>query len=342
MQPVLLIDFGSTYTKVTAVDLDGGALLGTASALTTVKTGLSHGLETALAALSARTGPLEFTRRLACSSAAGGLKMVAIGLVPELTVEAARLAALGAGARLLGAFGYKLGPAEVERLKAMRPDLILLAGGTDGGNEEVIRANGAFLAEAAIDAPIIVAGNKCVSGEVGEMLRAAGREAVVVPNVLPELGTVKIEPAQAEIRRLFLARIIQAKGLDEVERIIDGIMMPTPAAALRAAELLAKGAGGRPGWGDLLVIDVGGATTDVHSLAHGSPSRPEMIWKGLPEPYAKRTVEGDLGMRYSAEALVESCGAERVAALAGLSRGAGAVRDRGPNIGRELPAGGAG
>ena len=116
--------------------------------------------------------------------------MAAIGLVPELTVEAARLAALGAGARLLGAFGYKLGPAEVARLEAMRPDLILLAGGTDGGNEEVIRANGALLAKAALDAPIIVAGNKCVSGQVGEMLRAAGREAVVVSNVLPELGTV--------------------------------------------------------------------------------------------------------------------------------------------------------
>lgn len=318
MHPVLLIDFGSTYTKVTAVDLDGPRLLGTASALTTVETGLSHGLEAAMRALAAKTGQLSFAKRLACSSAAGGLKMIAVGLVPELTVEAARMAALGAGARLLGAFGYKLGPDELALLEAARPDLILLAGGTDGGNEEVIRANAEALAGTDVAAPIIVAGNKCVSHELAGLLRAAGKEAVVVPNVLPELGKVNIEPAQREIRRLFLERIVHAKGLDEVARSIDGILMPTPAAVLRAAELLAKGAGSNPGWGELLLVDVGGATTDVHSLADGAPSRPEMIRRGLPEPYAKRTVEGDLGMRYSASALVESCGAERVADLAGL------------------------
>lgn len=294
-------------------------MLGTASALTTVQTGLSHGLQTALNDLYTRTGPLDFVKRLACSSAAGGLRMAAIGLVPELTVSAARLAALGAGARLLGAFGYKLAAAEVARLEAMRPDLILLAGGTDGGNEEVIKFNAALLAGSALTAPVIVAGNKSVSGLIAAELRAAGKEAVAVANVLPELGMVNIEPAQAEIRRLFLARIVHAKGLDEVERTIDGILMPTPAAALRAAALLAKGAGGRPGWGELLLVDVGGATTDVHSLAQGAPSRPEMIWKGLPEPYAKRTVEGDLGMRYSAGALVEACGVGKVAALAGLA-----------------------
>ena len=319
MNPILLIDFGSTYTKLTAVDLDAGVLLGTSSALTTVQTGLSHGLAEALAALEAKTGPLSFTRRLACSSAAGGLKMVAIGLVPELTVEAARMAALGAGARLLAAFGYKLSPEEMARIEALQPDMILLAGGTDGGNEEVIRANAALLCASPVAAPIIVAGNKSVSAALAADLRAAGKEAVAVANVLPELGTVNIEPAQEEIRRLFLQRIVHAKGLDEVERSIDGILMPTPAAVLRAAELLAGGPGGRPGWGELIVVDVGGATTDVHSLARGAPSRPEMIWKGLPEPFAKRTVEGDLGMRYSAGALVEACGPERVAAFAGQS-----------------------
>ncbi|NLG84880.1 MAG: MutL protein, partial [Firmicutes bacterium] len=86
MDPVLLVDFGSTYTKLTAVDLEKGRLLGTAAALTTLREGLSHGLAEGLRRLEAQTGPLSFRLRLAASSAAGGLKMVAIGLVPELTV----------------------------------------------------------------------------------------------------------------------------------------------------------------------------------------------------------------------------------------------------------------
>ncbi|MGE5528377.1 MAG: methylaspartate mutase accessory protein GlmL [Patescibacteria group bacterium] len=321
MRPFLLIDFGSTYTKVAAVDADAAALLGTAQAPTTVRTGLSHGLGEALEKLWQKTGPLDFARRLACSSAAGGLRMAAVGLVPELTVEAARRAALGAGARLLAAYGYKLSRVEIARLEELSPDLILLAGGTDGGNEEVVLANAALLAGARFEAPLIVACNKSVAERVAEMLRRGGKTAVVTANVLPELGRVETEPARAEIRRLFLERIVRAKGLDEVAAMIDGILMPTPAAALRAAELLAQGPGGEPGWGELVLVDLGGATTDMHSLAAGTPSRPEMLWKGLPEPFAKRTVEGDLGMRYSATALIEACGLERAAAAAGLEPG---------------------
>ena len=85
-------------------------------------------------------------------------------------------------------------------------------------------------------------------------------------------------------------------------------MMPTPAAVLSAAELLAQGHGSERGMGELMIVDVGGATTDVHSIAKGDPSKPSVMLKGLPEPYAKRTVEGDLGMRYSSEALVEASG----------------------------------
>ena len=92
MRPVLLIDFGSTYTKVTAVDLDTEALLGTAASFTTIETDINDGLNNALAILEQQTGPLEFVHRYACSSAAGGLKMIASGLVPELTSEAAKQA----------------------------------------------------------------------------------------------------------------------------------------------------------------------------------------------------------------------------------------------------------
>lgn len=104
MKPILLIDFGSTYTKVTAVDVDGEALLGAAAAYTTVETDVTQGLENALAELRKKTGPLSFADRFACSSAAGGLRMIASGLVPELTAEAAKQASLGAGAKVLKTF----------------------------------------------------------------------------------------------------------------------------------------------------------------------------------------------------------------------------------------------
>lgn len=100
MDPVLLIDFGSTYTKLTAADTAGRAILATAQSYTTVDEDVSVGYEKALRMLGEKTGPLEYKARLACSSAAGGLRMVACGLVPELTAKAARFAAFGAGAKV--------------------------------------------------------------------------------------------------------------------------------------------------------------------------------------------------------------------------------------------------
>ncbi|MBA2132640.1 methylaspartate mutase accessory protein GlmL [Capillibacterium thermochitinicola] len=319
MRPYLLIDFGSTYTKLTAVDLAKPAVIGTASALTTVDDGLICGYREALRRLTKEVGPLAFARRLACSSAAGGLRMVAIGLVPELTVEAAKRAALGAGARLVGSFSYELTAADLDELLTLKPDLILLAGGTDGGNKTVLRHNGALLAASPVDAPVILAGNKTVAPEVETTLRQAGKICYRVPNVLPELNRLNIGPVQAKIREVYLERIIYAKGLAEVEREIDGILMPTPAAVQAAAERLATGPGhGRPGWGDLLLVDVGGATTDVHSIAEGRPTKPYVYTHGLPEPKVKRTVEGDLGLRVSAAALLEQYTPELIADLAEL------------------------
>lgn len=320
MRPYLLIDFGSTYTKLTAVDLAQPAIIGTASALTTATDGLLIGYHHALRRLAKETGQLSFEKRLACSSAAGGLRMVAIGLVPELTVEAAKRAALGAGARLVGSYGFELTPSDLEELLALQPDLILLAGGTDGGNKTVLRHNGELLASSPLAAPVILAGNKTVAAEVEATLKQAGKICYRVPNVLPELGRLNIQPVQTKIREVFLARIIHAKGLAAVEREIDGIMMPTPAAVQAAAERLATGPGnGQPGWGDLLLVDVGGATTDVHSIAEGRPTQAQVYTHGLPEPKVKRTVEGDLGMRVSAVAMLERFTPQYIADLANLS-----------------------
>lgn len=321
MRPYLLIDFGSTYTKMTAVDLDEPKVLGTSRALTTVQDGLLVGYRRALEQLHQRIGILEYQKRLACSSAAGGLKMAAVGLVPELTVEAAKRAALGAGARVIRTYGYELTPDEVQELVGLQPDLVLLAGGTDGGNARVLLHNADQLSKSVLATPIILAGNKSAAPEAEKILTSAGKECYRVANVLPELNRLNIEPVQQTIRELFFKRIIHAKGLDQVERLIDGITMPTPAAALDAATLLADGPEGRGGLGELLLIDVGGATTDVHSVAQGAPTDPQVSLRGLPESRVKRTVEGDLGMRYSAQALLETVSAGAVAKRSGLPEG---------------------
>ena len=93
-----------------------------------------------------------------------------------------------------------------------------------------------------------------------------------------------------------------------MKEFLSGILMPTPAAVLKAAEVLSEGTRDEDGIGDLAVIDIGGATTDVHTICEGAPSKPSVILRGLEEPVAKRTVEGDLGMRYSALSLYEAAG----------------------------------
>jgi uncharacterized protein (TIGR01319 family) len=84
-------------------------------------------------------------------------------------------------------------------------------------------------------------------------------------------------------------------------------------AVLQGAILGAQGGVGQKGWGDLLVVDVGGATTDVHSVGYGEPSGPNIAEQGLPEPFAKRTVEGDLGIRFNAGTLLDRVGGEKFA-----------------------------
>ena len=316
MKPVLLIDFGSTYTKVTAVDVEGERLLGTADAYTTVQTDINDGLQQALAKLEAVTGPVEYAARYACSSAAGGLRMVTSGLVPELTAEAARLASLGAGAKVMKVFSFQLTEDDVAEIMAINPDIFLLVGGTDGGNSECILHNARMLAGQDFRFPVVVAGNRSCARECERIL--AGHEVHLCENVMPKFGVLNIDPTRAKIREIFLNNIIRAKGLSQASSLISGIMMPTPAAVMRAMELLSQGTEGESGLGELVAVDVGGATTDVYSICDGLPTTADTVFKGLPEPFAKRTVEGDIGMRYSIRGIVEAAGLRRVSELSGL------------------------
>ncbi|MDP1691122.1 MAG: methylaspartate mutase accessory protein GlmL [Burkholderiaceae bacterium] len=334
MPITLAVDFGSTYTKVAAIDCDDERLVGRAQSPTTVAAGVMLGLGRALALLEADCGVRrgDFGLRLASSSAAGGLRVVAIGLVPDLTAEAARRAALGAGARVQRVFAYELSRGDLREIARIAPDLILLCGGTDGGERKTIVRNASALAAAGLRAPVVVAGNRSAADEVQAVLQAASMDFTIVGNVLPELDRLDVEPARAAIRSVFMNRIAQAKGLDQAEAYVGRIVMPTPMAVLEGARLLA----GEGGMGDIVVVDVGGATTDIHSIASGLPSTPGLVPRGLPEPFAKRTVEGDLGIRVNAPAIVEAAGAARVAALAGGQWTPQTVMDHVQRLAREV------
>jgi uncharacterized protein (TIGR01319 family) len=313
----LLIDFGSTYTKLRAIDIAGRRVLGSGQGPSTVATDVTIGMRAALDDLARRLGSLpRFRYRLASSSAAGGLRMVTIGLVRELTAEAARRAALGAGARLVGTFAYRLTRSDLAQIVALAPDIVLLAGGTDGGNSEVVVANARALAGSALACPIVYAGNRAAADDARDLLGA--KSLIVTGNVMPEFNVLDIEPARAAIRQVFMERIVHAKGIDRAQSEFDAVLMPTPAAVMEGARLVADGCPGIAGLGELVVIDPGGATTDVHSIAVGDPASAGTVKRGLPEPRAKRTVEGDLGMRHNAATIVEVAGAQAIATDAGL------------------------
>ncbi len=312
MKSVLLADIGSTYTKVLVVDLEKPRIICRSFGLTTVAKGIGIGLEAALAGVYDQTGLIleHFSETLACSSAAGGLQMVAIGLVPELTAQAAKLASLGAGARVIDTYSYRLSRKDVKAIENLACDIILLAGGTDGGEQDTILHNAEKLAGSSLSAPIVVAGNKDAADQVEDILLEGNKEVIVTENVLPSVRKLNIDPARKAIREVFMERIVQGKGFAQVQDMFDTILMPTPAAVLEAAKLLSEGYRGNNGLGDLLIVDIGGATTDIHSVATGDPSGGNTIQRGLPEPKVKRTVEGDLGLRVSARSLLEAAGIE--------------------------------
>jgi uncharacterized protein (TIGR01319 family) len=308
----LLVDFGSTYTKATVVDLGREDIIGWAQAPTTVATDITIGLHSALSQLTEAHGidVNNVQGKYACSSAAGGLIMAAIGLVPELTLEAARRAALGAGAKVVCGYGFEIDEEIVKEIEEAKCDIILLSGGTDGGDKRTIIHNAELLANSKISCPVLVAGNRTAANKVRSILENKDKIVYISKNVLPSLDVVDVEPAQNIIRDIFLSHIIKAKGLEKAQEFIGKSILPTPKASLLAAGLLAEGTDDEPGMGSLLLVEIGGATTNIHSVAENSPATPQAIIKGLPEQKLKRTVEGDLGIRYNAHTIYDLVGEE--------------------------------
>ncbi|MFA5712886.1 MAG: methylaspartate mutase accessory protein GlmL [Bacteroidales bacterium] len=309
----LTADIGSTYTKLVAIDSVGQKILGTAASFTTIEEDVAIGFNRGLKLLKESVGEFKYDHFLCCSSAAGGLKMVALGLVPSLTAKAAKMAASSAGAKVIKSYSFEITAQESKEIEEISPDLILLSGGTDGGNSDVMVANAKRLA--AIDGSFvtIIAGNKCAAEEVEQILREAKKESLITENVMPQFNKLNIEPAKEAIRELFIERIIEAKGLSKLSAMSNSDIIPTPLAVMQGCKLLSEGIEEIEGVGDLVAVDIGGATTDLYSIADGAPSAENIIFRGIPEPKAKRSVEGDLGMRYSLTSLVEKCTIEWIA-----------------------------
>jgi uncharacterized protein (TIGR01319 family) len=306
MANYLLIDFGSTFTKLCAVNSEAEELLGTASGFTTVDTDISIGYHNALDKLFKKIGnTIEFDQVIACSSAAGGLKMAAIGLVEELTVEAAKRVCLGAGAKADLILSHHITKSEVKKISEENIDIVLLAGGSDGGNSECVIFNAEMLGKLGIKIPVIYAGNKSAQDDIQEIFEKYEMDGYICENVMPRINVLNIDSARSRIRDIFLKKIIEAKGIKKIESEIDQVILPTPNAVLEAAKLLSEGYLNESGYGDLVVLDIGGATTDMYSICNAT-TRSDVLIHGLEEPFGKRTVEGDLGMRYSAPGIIKS------------------------------------
>lgn len=290
---VLVAEIGSTTTVVNAFagfEVGNPCFLGQGVAPTSVLAGdVTVGLGEAIADLKKKLGSaLTWRRMLAISSAAGGLRMTVHGLAYDMTARAAREAALGAGAIVKMVTSGELTDHHLQEIVKISPNIILLAGGVDHGERSTAIANARKLAALSVTAPIIYAGNVACQQEVDEILRASGKRVFLVENVYPRIDDLNIEPTREVIQQVFEDHIIHAPGMERIREMVQGSIMPTPGAVMKAAQVLFEQLG------DLVVVDVGGATTDVHSVTPGGEEMARLLLN--PEPRAKRTVEGDLGV----------------------------------------------
>lgn len=294
-----LFDVGSTYTKGLIVDTEKEEILASASDFTTADTDIAVGIDKVTAKMLTKH-PIAYDQTLVCSSAKGGLRMIAVGLVPDLTLKAATLACYSAGAKVIKSYAFELNQSEVIEIQNTPCDILLLVGGTDGGNTEVVLHNAKMIAASHPSFPILYAGNKSVLDEVVSIFKSHLVDILTCANVMPEYGVLNVEDCRSKIRELFLNSIVKAKGLSELSEVIDDIVYPTPYSVMEALRLLSKGTKTEKGIGDLMAVDVGGATTDVYSMNAKFILHEGAGYKGLKEPLEKRSVEGDLGVRLSA------------------------------------------
>ena len=245
---------------------------------------------------------------LSTSSAGGGLQMMVAGVVKEMSAESAERAALGAGAILMDTLAVNDGRKDhqrVERLRQLRPDIILMSGGTDGGNRaqildmaEVVRRADPKPRFGDMKLPVIYAGNREAREDVGAVL-GKSIELQVVDNLRPTLDRENLGPAREEIHEMFLQHVMQqAPGYSKLLEWTSEEVMATPNAV---GKLLKEYAENEKI--NVLGVDIGGATTDVFSV----------FLAGNGERIYNRTVSANLGMSYSICNVLKEAGVENIA-----------------------------
>lgn len=323
---ILVYDVGSTYTKLTAFQWKENKItyLGHSQAPTTIENVLI-GIHNAKYNLlnNMENVKTDMYEEFATSSAAGGLRMVAMGYMPRVTAKAAKEVSMNAGARVLEIISFEDPPEyKKEVLREINPDIILLAGGTNGGDEESLVENATIISQSKVNSVVIIAGNVNAQPRVENLLTESGIKSIRVANVMPTIHELKVKPAREAIHDQFIRQITRARGLRKLTAsLINKKVMPTPGAVLLGAELLANGTHKNQGIGDLMIIDVGGATTDIHSIMPSLadiPNEERGLIVSNEKQVSYRTVEGNLGLRISARGILETVGARAVLEKVGM------------------------
>ncbi len=319
-------DCGSTTTKAIMVEKreDGWRLVARGEAPTTVEKpfeDVTVGVRNAIRELEEITGiklldekgniikmenPTEDRGTnvyVSTSSAGGGLQMLVVGVVKSMTAESAARAALGAGAIVMEVISVDDGrkPYEkVELIRKLRPDMILLAGGVEGGTVKHVVELAELIAAAdpkprfgsTYKMPVIYAGNSYAREEIKKIL-GEKTALYIVDNIRPTLETENLHPAREKIHDLFLEHVMQqAPGYSKLMEMVDAPIVPTPGAVGMLIERVARMENI-----EVLGVDIGGATTDVFS-----------VFKGI----FNRTVSANLGMSYSISNVMVEAGIENI------------------------------
>jgi len=305
---LLVAEIGSTTTVITAYQLTekSAKIIAQAESYTTIDKGnVTIGIEKALKNMEEKVkDKISWEKFLATSSAAGGLSMTVHGLVYDMTVRAAKEAALGAGAILKYITSGKLRETHLKQILKIKPKLILLSGGVDYGEEETVLYNADLLSNLPLDIPIIYAGNTAVKEEIEEIFKEKNKNIIITENVYPKIDHLNVEPARKIIQEVFSKHIIHAPGMEKIYDVVDEEVIPTPAAVMNTTELLNEL------YGDVLTVDIGGATTDIDSVTDGSPEIQKILVS--PQPRSKRTVDGDMGIYVNAHNVVEMIGKDEI------------------------------
>ena len=308
---VLVAEIGSTTTVVNAfkdLDTENPVFWAQGQAPTSVLDGdVRIGLQGAIDDLCRKMNidKLEYDEMLATSSAAGGLKMTVHGLVYDMTAKAAKEAALGAGGIIHDITVGKLRRTDLARIKQINPNLILIAGGVDYGERDTAIYNAEMIRTLGLNTPVVYAGNIENQEEMKLIFdEESGQYLYLVDNVYPKIDTLNVEPCRKVIQDAFEDHITHAPGMEHVRDMVNGPIIPTPGAVMECTKLLYDCIG------DVMTIDVGGATTDVHAVTEDSDAVARVLT--APEPKAKRTVEGDLGVYVNRMKVIESIGEEKL------------------------------